>query len=145
MTFWDRLKFKKKPFKEIEEKSAAAPDRNEKPVTASSVAPRAENKRAFRAVLPSAEASRVLLRPHLSEKASLLAEKSTVVFEVDPGASAAEVARSVKAVYGIDPVKVNMVLMRGRAVRFGRTMGRTKTRKKAIVTLPEGKTIDMLK
>lgn len=142
MTFWDRLKFKKKPFKEAEEKSPAPMERKEKPATASSGAA-SETMRP--AVLPSTEASRALLRPHLSEKASLLAEKSAIVFEVDPHASAAEVARSVKSVYGVEPVKVNMVSMRGREVRFGRTMGRTKTRKKAIVTLPEGKTIDVLK
>ncbi|MEK7607204.1 MAG: 50S ribosomal protein L23 [Patescibacteria group bacterium] len=140
-SFWDRLKFKKKPFKEASrEVSVHAPKEAQ-----------GEKKEEGNALLvamaglASIEASRTLLHPYLSEKAALLGEHSVAVFEVDTRVSAADVSRAVHALYGIRPVAVRMVTLRGRAVRFGKTLGKTKTRKKAMVTLPEGKKIDLLK
>ena len=45
--------------------------------------------------------------------------------------------------YGITPVSVNIQNVRGKRVRFGRVRGKRKDWKKAIVTLPEGKTINV--
>lgn len=142
-SFWDRLKFKKKPFKEA---SKEAPVRVAKEKEAQGKAQAdAVSPVVAMAGLTSIEASRTLLNPYLSEKAALLAEQSVAVFEVGTHVSAAEVSRAVQALYGIRPVAVRMVTVRGRAVHFGRTLGKTKKRKKAMVTLPEGKKIDLLK
>lgn len=87
---------------------------------------------------------RVLLRPVVTEKTSRGGAQSQYTFEVARSASKADVKQSVHHLYGVTPVAVNMVNMRGKAVRFGRTYGRTMNRKKAIVTLPAGKTIDVV-
>ncbi len=86
-------------------------------------------------------AYRVLIRPLITEKASILGAENKYFFEVARDANKIEVAKAIEEVYGIKPVKVNIVNMRGKKVRFGRILGKRKDWKKAIVTLPEGKTI----
>ena len=87
------------------------------------------------------EAPRVLLRPLLTEKASRLADDRQYVFAVATSATRIGVARAVTALYGIRPARVNIVRVKGKQVRFGQRTGREKDWKKAVVTLPAGKTI----
>jgi ribosomal protein L23 len=77
-------------------------------------------------------AHRILLR-------AVISEKSTRQGKDNP-----EIRSSVQMVYGIKPLAVNIVRLRGKSVRYGRATGRTIQRKKAIVTLPPGKTIDIM-
>lgn len=86
----------------------------------------------------------ILLRPIVTEKSTRGGAHAQYTFEVAVSASKADVRRSVHHLYGVTPVAVNMVSLKGKVVRFGRTYGRTVNRKKAIVTLPTGKTIDVV-
>ena len=88
-------------------------------------------------------AYRVLLAPIVTEKSALLAKSSQYIFLVAATANKMEVRNAVQSVYGIRPIDVNMVSLPGKVVRFGRNTGRQVKRKKAIVTLPIGKTIDV--
>ncbi|MEI7497936.1 MAG: 50S ribosomal protein L23 [Candidatus Falkowbacteria bacterium] len=88
-------------------------------------------------------AYRVLLKPLVTEKASVIGAINQYVFSVAIDTNKIEVGKAVEAVYGVRPVSVNMIRMQGKAVRYGRTKGRRKAWKKAIVTLPEGKTIQV--
>jgi large subunit ribosomal protein L23 len=88
-------------------------------------------------------AYRVLLRPVITEKAADQGAWNKYVFEVAMDANKISVSQAVKEVYGIRPVSVNVVSMRGKKVRYGRVRGCRKDWKKAIVTLPEGKTINL--
>ena len=47
------------------------------------------------------------------------------------------------AVYGIKPIKINILKITGKKVRFGRSFGKRKDWKKAVVTLPAGQTIQL--
>ncbi|OGL93713.1 50S ribosomal protein L23 [Candidatus Uhrbacteria bacterium RIFOXYA2_FULL_40_9] len=85
----------------------------------------------------------VIIRPLVTEKASFLASQSQYLFEVKLEANRIQVYKSIIALYGVKPVSVNIVNMKGKRVRFGRTNGRRKDWKKAIVTIPKGKTIDV--
>lgn len=85
----------------------------------------------------------VLVRPLVTEKASHLASVGQYVFSVHPDANRIEIRSAVKAMYGVLPVSVNIQIVRGKVVRFGRSNGKRKNWKKAIVTLPKGKTIDI--
>ncbi len=85
----------------------------------------------------------ILVRPIVTEKSTQGGAKSQYTFEVATSASKTDVRRSVHHLYGVTPVSVNMLTRRGKVVRFGRTYGRTANSKKAIVTLPSGKTIDV--
>lgn len=91
----------------------------------------------------ASNAYRVLLRPIVSEKASKQQAHNQYFFQVALSANKIEVAKAVKDVYGIAPTSVNMVRVEGKIVRTGRVTGRRKDWKKAIVTLPAGKTISL--
>ncbi len=86
-------------------------------------------------------AYRVLLRPLITEKASIMGTENKYFFEVSRDANKVEIAKAIEEVYGVKPVSVNIINMKGKKVRFGRILGKRKDWKKAIVTLPEGKTI----
>jgi large subunit ribosomal protein L23 len=90
------------------------------------------------------QAYRVLLRPIVTEKSTRGGQMAQYSFEVANHATKNSVAQSVFHLYGHHPVSVNIVTLPGKAVRFGRHYGRTNKRKKAIVSLPAGKTIDIV-
>ena len=87
----------------------------------------------------------VLLRPHTSEKAVSLGVLNQYVFEVAPQTTKQEITFAIFDLYGVTPEAVNLINISGKQIRFGRSQGKTKAWKKAIVTLPEGKTIDVYK
>jgi large subunit ribosomal protein L23 len=91
----------------------------------------------------SSAAYRVLLRPLLTEKGSHLGIENKYLFEVGYNTNKIEISHAVENVYGVKPVKVNIVKMAGKIVRRGKYEGRRKNWKKAIVTLPKGKTIQI--
>ncbi len=79
---------------------------------------------------------RMLVRqPRLSEKAVALNKFNQYVFTVEPSATKLQVRRHLEALYGITVDRVNMISMEGKEKRYGRSVGRTKSFKKAIVTL----------
>lgn len=82
----------------------------------------------------------ILLRPVITEKATLT---ETYVFDVDPHATKHDVRRSVAATYGVLPVHVRIMNVRGKQVRWAGRNGSRKSWKKAIVRLPKGKTISV--
>lgn len=90
----------------------------------------------------------VLVRPILSEKSSAVEPLGKYVFEVTPSANKVEIRRAVETRYNVKVDTVNTVTIkpRNRSRWTGRGMiaGRTNRRKKAIVTLAKGETIDIL-
>ncbi|OGF21044.1 50S ribosomal protein L23 [Candidatus Falkowbacteria bacterium RIFOXYB2_FULL_38_15] len=79
----------------------------------------------------------------ITEKASFLGKYGQYVFEVKNTANKIEIAKAIEKVYGVKPLKVNIMEVRGKNVRYGKTMGKTKRRKKAIVTLPKEAKIEI--
>jgi large subunit ribosomal protein L23 len=86
-------------------------------------------------------APRVLLSAVVTEKSTRLSASNQVVFDVAPDATKHAVARAVKDLYGVEPAAVRVVNVQGKFIRYGRTTGRTKHRRKAIVVVPPGKRI----
>jgi len=80
----------------------------------------------------------VLKSGHLSEKTNQLSSLNRYVFMVDRKSNKIEVRKAVEATYDVKVVAVNIVNIRGKARRFGRVLGTTSARKKAIVTLKPG-------
>ena len=89
------------------------------------------------------DAYKVLIRPLITEKVSSLGVYNQYAFEVAKNTNKIEVRKAIKAVYGVDPIKVNTMNIQGKNVRYGRTEGRTKNWKKAIITLPPGAKINI--
>ena len=88
--------------------------------------------------------SSVLLNPHITEKASMLAEKGQYVFRVHTEATKGSVKKSVESIYGVNVKGVRLTTKPGRKVRAGRKMGFKSGMKKAVVHLKEGQTIDII-
>lgn len=83
----------------------------------------------------------IIRRPIVTEKSSLLKERNRYVFAVAREANKGDVARAVEEVYGVRPLAVHAMTVPGKIRRRGRRRGEQPTWKKAIVTLPAGKTI----
>ena len=87
----------------------------------------------------------ILLRPIVSEKSTTAAEKHhQIVFEVLPEANKAEVRDAVENLFDVTVESVQVVNVRGKIKRFGRTPGKRSNWKKAYVRLAEGQEIDFL-
>lgn len=90
-----------------------------------------------------AEAHRVLKYAKLSEKSTEQEALGQYTFVIDPLANKVMVKKAVETIYGITPIRVNVLHTDGKTTRFGRSTGRRSDVKKAIVTLPKGKKIDI--
>lgn len=88
-------------------------------------------------------AYRILVKPLITEKAANLGADNKYVFAVETGANKIEVAKAIKEVYGIKPTAVNIIRTSGKKVRHGKLRGKRKDWKKAMVTLPKGKSINI--
>ena len=88
-------------------------------------------------------AYKILVKPLITEKAANLGSESKYVFAVSIEANKIEIAKAINEIYGIKPIAVNVIRVGGKKVRHGRIQGRRKNWKKAIVTLPKGKTINI--
>lgn len=91
----------------------------------------------------NSQSFKVLVKPLVTEKSAFAEGAGKYSFIVSDGANKNQVKAAVAEIYGVKPVKVNISNIDGRRVRFGRAMGRRADYKKAIVTLPVGKTIDV--
>ncbi|MDD5251931.1 MAG: 50S ribosomal protein L23 [Patescibacteria group bacterium] len=83
----------------------------------------------------------MLIRPIATEKTSREEAYGKYQFIVANDANKVEVAAAVRDLYGVKPVAVRIVNLKGKQVRFGRLTGQQKSEKKAIVTLKPGETI----
>ena len=81
----------------------------------------------------------------MSEKASRLKEVANqYVFEVDRGANKLEIRREVEQRFNVKVQDVNTMTRPGKAKRLRTaSYGRTAVRKRAVVTLQAGQTIEM--
>ncbi len=86
----------------------------------------------------------VLLRPVVTEKTTGGIEHlNAYVFEVAPEANKILVKKAVEEQFNVKVVKVNTRWKKGHWRRLGRHVGRTGSRKEAIVTLRPGDRIDV--
>jgi large subunit ribosomal protein L23 len=87
----------------------------------------------------------ILKAPHISEKATLLADSSNqFVFKVAKDATKAEIKAAVEQLWEVKVKSVSTLVVKGKSKRFGRSMGRRSDWKKAYVSLQEGFDIDFL-
>ncbi len=88
--------------------------------------------------------SQVLIAPHVSEKATKLADDVRChAFKVLPDATKSEVKAAVEWLFEVEVVRVSVINMRGKKKGAGRRRGRRKHWKKAYVALAEGDDIQL--
>ena len=89
------------------------------------------------------EAQEIIQAPLVTEKGSLLGEKTNqVLFRVRPDANKIEVKRAIETLFKVKVLKVRMIRYLGKIRRVGRNAGRLPQWKKAYVTLKQGDKID---
>ena len=91
----------------------------------------------------TAEHYDVIVRPIITEKATMASEHGAVVFEVAMSATKPEIKKAVEAVFNVKVEAVNTVVTKGKNKRFRGRPGTRRDVKKAYVKLAEGNTIDV--
>lgn len=85
----------------------------------------------------------VLLAPVVSEKSSIAAEvDSRIVFKVQTDATKQQVKKAVELMFDVEVDTVQVLNVKGKVKRFGRTLGKRSDWKKAYVKLKPGHDID---
>ena len=93
---------------------------------------------------PSKERMYELLRaPIITEKATLLSEFNQVSFWVPADANKFEIKHAIEGLFDVSVRKVNTLIQKGKNKQFRGRAGRRSDRKKAIVTLADGQSIDV--
>lgn len=86
---------------------------------------------------------KVIVSPHLSEKANDVAEKyRQIVFKVLLDATKPEIKAAVEQLFNVKVDAVRTTTVKGKRRRFGRFSGKQNDWKKAYVKLAEGYDID---
>jgi large subunit ribosomal protein L23 len=87
--------------------------------------------------------AQVLVAPIISEKATKVGEKrNQVLFKVLQDATKPEIKAAVELMFKVEVADVNTLNQRGKAKRFGRSMGRRDNLKKAYVSLKPGQELN---
>ncbi len=85
----------------------------------------------------------VLLAPIVSEKSSIAAETNNrFVFKVQKAATKLQVKNAVELMFDVEVESVQVLNVKGKVKRFGRTLGKRSDWKKAYVKLKSGHDID---
>lgn len=90
----------------------------------------------------NAVAHDIIVRPIITEKSSRLMGFNKYTFEVLPQANKIEIRKAVEDVFKVKVSSVHTVKVRSKPKRMGRFLGRSRSWKKAIVTLLPGERIE---
>ncbi len=86
----------------------------------------------------------LLVAPIVSEKATMVADQGNVVtFKVLQDATKPEIKAAVELMFKVEVKSVNMVNTKGKAKRFGKSMGRRDNVRKAYVMLKPGQELNL--
>ena len=89
--------------------------------------------------------SNVVIRPLITEKSFDYVASNRYVFEVALSAKKETIENEIKRIYGVDVIDINTVILPGKKRRVLKTrrFSKSSNRKKAIVKLKDGQTIDV--
>ena len=88
---------------------------------------------------------KVLLGPHISEKATVLADsKKQFIFKVATDATKLEIKKAVEVLFNVKVAGVRTVNVQGKTKRTMRGMGKRNDWKKAYIALQPGQDLDFV-
>ena len=87
--------------------------------------------------------SDIIIAPVVTEKTMTLRNENVYTFKVARDASKDEIKNAVETAFNVKVASVNTLNTKSKKRRVGKYQGRTKTYKKAIVTLKDGSSIDL--
>lgn len=85
----------------------------------------------------------VITSPLVTEKSTTQSEHNQVAFIVNKTATKTTIKQAVELVFNVKVDAVNTLVQKGKKKRFRGRLGQQSDRKKAIVTLVKGQTIDI--
>ena len=83
----------------------------------------------------------LILKPIVTEKATLQMEENKYVFDVLPKATKPEIKAAIESLFDVTVIRVNTLKLPRKQRRVGRFIGYKPQYKRAIVTLQEGDSI----
>ena len=86
----------------------------------------------------------LIIKPLVTEKATLLMEQNQYVFEVVPKATKPDIKAAIESLFDVKVTSVNTARPPSKKKRVGRFLGFKPHIKRAIVTLKEGDSIPLL-
>jgi large subunit ribosomal protein L23 len=86
----------------------------------------------------------VIVKPRVTEKATMSAESGVYVFEVSKDSTKAKIARAVSVMYKVTPMKVRVVNLPRKSVFIRGKWGEKSPIKKAYVYLKKGDKIEII-
>lgn len=81
--------------------------------------------------------------PVLTEKSNAGSAHSKITLNVDLSANKGEIKKAVEELFKVQVKSVNTLRVKGKVKRFKGILGQRNDRKKAIITLAEGSSIDI--
>ncbi len=88
---------------------------------------------------------RIFVKPIVSEKSSAQLESGKYMFWVSDSANKIEIKKCIETEFGVKVESVNTLITHGKKRRRGKIVGQMADRKKAVVTLKAGESIDAVK
>ena len=85
----------------------------------------------------------IIIAPVVTEKSMAARESGIYTFKVAKSATKTEIKKALEEAFKVNVVSVNTLNTKSKRRRVGRYAGRTKTYKKAIVTLAPGSSIEI--
>lgn len=86
----------------------------------------------------------IIIAPVITEKSSVVSsDGKTYVFKVNKDANKFQIKDAIETAFKVKVVKINTLNTKPKNRRVGRYTGKTKTYKKAYVTLADGDRIDL--
>ena len=89
------------------------------------------------------KAYNTIIKPIVTEKSTLLLENNQVVFLVDVNSNKIDIKKSIELIFGVKVSAVNVIKVKGKTKRFKGNHGKRSDYKKAIISLPDGQSIDL--
>jgi large subunit ribosomal protein L23 len=86
----------------------------------------------------------VIKSPAITEKATMLSANNQVVFNVARDATKTQIKAAVEKLFGVKVEAVNTLVRKGKFKRFKGRAAMQSDVKKAVVTLVEGQSIDVM-
>ncbi|MBK5211439.1 MAG: 50S ribosomal protein L23 [Coriobacteriia bacterium] len=86
----------------------------------------------------------IIIRPIVSEKSfDIMEEQNRYTFEVAKTATKPQIANAIETIFEVKVLKVNVMNVSGKPRRVRQALGKTRSWKKAIVSLKAGDTIEI--
>lgn len=88
-------------------------------------------------------AHEIIIRPVVSERSFSEMEQNKYTFEVAKDANKYQIKDAVEEIFGVKVTRVNTLMVKPKVKRVRYVAGKTRSWKKAIVTVAEGQSIEI--